>query len=56
MIQSEAGGIAEMTQTFHKTNHATIHINPNTIPSGIDRSQFDAWRGRYWENRAIDFQ
>lgn len=56
MIQSETGGIAEMTQTFHKTNHATIHINPNTIPSGINRSQFDAWRGRYWENRAIDFQ
>ncbi|MEL6413020.1 MAG: HNH/ENDO VII family nuclease, partial [Bacteroidota bacterium] len=53
MLQSEkVGGIAEMTQTFHKANHTTIHINPSTIPSGINRDQFETWRISYWKNRA----
>lgn len=26
MTQTNTSGIAEMTQTFHKTNHGTIHI------------------------------
>ena len=55
MTQTNSSGIAEMTQTFHKTNHSTIHINPNTIPSGINRSQFNSWRRSYWINRAKDF-
>lgn len=55
MLQSDAAGIAEMTQTFHKTNHATIHINPNTIPSGINRSAFATWKRNYWKHRANDF-
>ncbi|MGX5109036.1 HNH/ENDO VII family nuclease [Enterobacter cloacae] len=36
MLQTQDSPIAEMSQTFHKTNHRIIHINPNTIPSGID--------------------
>ena len=44
MSQTQDGSIAEMSQTFHKTNHGIIHINPNTIPSGIDRSVFYIWR------------
>ncbi|HFK5734457.1 TPA: HNH/ENDO VII family nuclease [Enterobacter sichuanensis] len=44
MSQTQDGSIAEMSQTFHKTNHGIIHLNPNTIPSGIDRSVFDTWR------------
>ncbi|MHA7058270.1 HNH/ENDO VII family nuclease [Aquimarina sp. M1] len=55
MLQSDSAGIAEMTQTFHQTNHATIHINPNTIPSGIDRNAFNTWKRNYWKERANDF-
>ncbi|MFB9085874.1 HNH/ENDO VII family nuclease [Erwinia tracheiphila] len=28
MLQTQNGPIAEMSQTFHKTNHGIIHINP----------------------------
>ncbi|MEM9633745.1 MAG: HNH/ENDO VII family nuclease [Pseudomonadota bacterium] len=55
MIQTEKGAIAEVTSTFHKTNSKTIHINPNTIPSGINRSAFNSWRANYWRNRGNDF-
>ncbi|WXF89260.1 HNH/ENDO VII family nuclease [Pseudomonas syringae pv. atrofaciens] len=41
MIQTQNGGIAELTQTFHQKYSSTIHINPNTIPSGIDRPLFN---------------
>lgn len=47
MLQTQNGPTAKMSQTFHKTNHGVIHINPNTIPSGIDRAAFDAWRKLY---------
>jgi hypothetical protein len=55
MLQTADGPIAEVTQTFHKTYSNTIHINPNTIPSGIDRAAFNMWRQNYWINRANDF-
>ena len=55
MLQSEAAGIAEVTETFHKLNHKIIHINPNTVPSGINRNQFNTWKRNYWKNRANDF-
>jgi hypothetical protein len=55
MLQTADGPIAELTQTFHKTNHKVIHINPSSIPSGIDRREFDAWRARYWIDRAKGF-
>ncbi|UFJ43393.1 HNH/ENDO VII family nuclease [Brevibacillus humidisoli] len=54
-IQTNDSPIAEVTQTFHKDNHSIIHINPNTIPSGINRAEFDKWRKAYWKNRANDF-
>jgi len=56
MTQTQDGAIAEMTQTFHQQHSSVIHINPNTIPSGIDRAAFDTWRRDYWKNRAHDFQ
>ncbi|WP_282187987.1 HNH/ENDO VII family nuclease, partial [Photorhabdus noenieputensis] len=56
MLQTQNGPIAEMSQTFHKVNHKAIHINPNTIPSGIDRATFNKWREQYWSNRAGDFK
>ncbi|MBC7950760.1 MAG: DUF637 domain-containing protein, partial [Rhodospirillaceae bacterium] len=52
MLQTQDGPIAELSQTFHQTNSTTIHINPNTIPSGIDRVAFDKWKAQYWQQRA----
>ncbi|MGE9760283.1 hemagglutinin repeat-containing protein [Pseudomonas sp. PDM20] len=53
--QTQTGPIAEMTQTFHQQNSSVIHINPNTIPSGIDRAAFDKWKAQYWEQRAAGY-
>ncbi|NBI31101.1 hypothetical protein ERL59_19395 [Chengkuizengella sp. YPA3-1-1] len=55
-IQTDDGPIAEVTQSFHFDNFGTIHINPNTIPSGVDRKEFDKWKKQYWQNRALDFE
>ncbi|MBY6062825.1 HNH/ENDO VII family nuclease [Pseudidiomarina sediminum] len=55
MTQRQQGSIAEMTQSFHEGNHNTIHINPSSIPSGINRTEFNNWRSYYWKNRASDF-
>jgi RHS repeat-associated protein len=54
-IQTADSPLAEMTATFHQDNSAVIHINPNTIPSGIDRDAFEAYRRAYWINRAKGF-
>ena len=55
MLQTASSPIAEVTRTFHQTYSSIIHINPNTIASGIDRMAFNAWRAEYWMNRANDF-
>ncbi len=55
MTQKHDGAIAEMTQTFHQKNSKVIHINPSSIPSGIDRAEFNKWRSRYWKSRANEF-
>ena len=52
MTQKQDGPIAEMSQSFHKGNHRIIHVNDNSIPTGIDRNQFNKWRSQYWKNRA----
>ena len=54
-LQTNDSAIVEMTQTFHQTNSRVIHINPSSVPSGIDRSAFNAWRRDYWRSRACDF-
>ncbi|MEM6162703.1 HNH/ENDO VII family nuclease [Erwinia sp. P6884] len=56
MLQKQDGPIAEVTQIFHKDNHKVIHINDNSIPSGINRSEFNKWRSDYWRQRANDFK
>ncbi|WP_145574323.1 hemagglutinin repeat-containing protein [Yersinia alsatica] len=56
MLQRQDGPIAEVTQTFHKDNHGVIHINDNSIPSGINRTEFDKWRSNYWKERAQAFK
>lgn len=53
--QRNDGSLAEVSQTFHKQNHKVIHVNPSSIPSGINRSYFDGVRKRYWMQRAEDF-
>ncbi|MFB1052105.1 HNH/ENDO VII family nuclease [Paraliobacillus sp. JSM ZJ581] len=53
--QRNTSSIAEVTQIFHKENSSVIHINPNTIPSGINRTEFNKRRTDYWKNRANDF-
>ena len=55
MLQTENGPIAEVAQTFHQQNSKIIHINPSSIPSGINRTAFDTFRKEYWINRARDF-
>lgn len=55
MLQSADGPLVEMTQTFHQVNSRIIHINPSSIPSGIDRAAFGTWRSEYWIQRAADF-
>ena len=55
MTQTQDGAIAEVTSTFHSENSSIIHINDNSIPSGIDREAFDKWRSDYWKSRANDF-
>ncbi|EJF87639.1 hypothetical protein ME1_00994, partial [Bartonella vinsonii subsp. arupensis OK-94-513] len=52
MLQTHDSPIAEVTNEFHKKNTAVIHINPNTMGSGIDRDIFDRWRSKYWKDRA----
>jgi len=56
MLQRQDGPIAEVTQAFHKENHGVIHINDNSIPSGINRTEFDKWRSNYWKERAQAFK
>jgi filamentous hemagglutinin len=41
MLQTQSGPIAEVTATMHQQYSRILHINPNTIPSGINRSAFE---------------
>lgn len=56
MTQTNDSAIVEVTQSFHQQNTKVIHINPNTIPSGINRSEFNIWKSNYWKSRANDFK
>ncbi|HBL6594621.1 TPA: hypothetical protein LR817_002797 [Listeria monocytogenes] len=56
MTQREISSIAEVEQSFHQINSKTIHINPNSIPTGIDRKAFNKWRSDYWKERAKEFK
>ena len=33
-----------------------IHVNPNTIPSGINRGEFNKWKTQYWIERAKTYR
>lgn len=55
MLQKDGEAIAEVSRSLHSGYYKTLHINPSSTPSGISRSQFDAWRSAYWRARANDF-
>ncbi|WP_399553683.1 HNH/ENDO VII family nuclease [uncultured Vagococcus sp.] len=46
--------MAEVEKSFHQSNSSVIHINPNSVLSGIDRKAFNKWRSDYWKNRVND--
>lgn len=52
MIQQEAGGIIEIPESAHKKGHKVLHINPSSVPSGINRKAFAVLRRNYWKWRA----
>lgn len=52
MIQKETGGIMEIQDSIHKGNHGLLHINPSSIPSGIQRNAFSSFKSDYWKRRA----
>lgn len=52
MIQQESGGIMEVPESVHKKGHKVLHINPSSIPSGINRKAFAVLRRNYWKWRA----
>ena len=56
MLQQQNEAIAELTETLHKRNHGTIHINPSSISSGINRDEFSKWKKGYWKERAKDIE
>jgi hypothetical protein len=55
MTQRQSGAVAEITATMHRAYSRILHTNPSTVPSGIIRSVFDAWKRNYWRFRACDF-
>ena len=54
-LQTNDSALVEISQTFHQQNTKTIHINPSSTPSGIDRNAFNAFKRDYWKSRANDF-
>jgi len=54
-LQGNDDALFEIGGTFHQQNNSTIHINPNSIPSGINRTEFNNFRKRYWQRRASEF-
>ena len=56
MTQMDDSALAEVSTSFHQKNSKVLHINPNSIPSGINRSDFNKWKTEYWMTRAKDFE
>ncbi|MEY3105965.1 MAG: hypothetical protein RIT35_125, partial [Pseudomonadota bacterium] len=56
LIQTNEGGLAEITAAMHQKYYSTLHIDSNKVPSKIDRAAHDKWRGEYWKSRAKDFE
>lgn len=56
MQQSDKmGGIMELSNSTHQKNHGVLHVNTHDIPSGINRTDFEALKKAYWKKRAEMF-
>jgi RHS repeat-associated protein len=64
MLQTQDGPLAEVTQSMHLAqgdylgsgSYNTLHWKVGSdIPSGIDRPAFEAWKEKYWQERAKGF-
>ena len=55
LIQKQDGAVAEVAQSMHQQYTRIIHINPNSVPAGMDRAASNAWKRAYWQNRASGF-
>lgn len=57
MQQSDhGGGMMELKASTHAEHHSTLHINSGSaIPSGINRTAFNALKRAYWKQRAKGF-
>jgi len=53
-LQTMESPLVEITQAMHQKYSKIIHINPKSIPSGIDRKIFDAWKAKYWQQRLLE--
>ena len=54
LIQSDQAGLVEVSNTMHTQWSKTLHINPTTIQSGINRSAFRTFRENYWFSRGLE--
>ncbi|WP_052354353.1 HNH/ENDO VII family nuclease [Flectobacillus major] len=53
-LQSDKAALIEVTRTMHEQSSRILHINPNSIGSGINRAAFDIYRSTYWHIRALE--
>jgi len=52
MLQSDGGPLIVISGSMHQTYSKILHVNPNSIPSGIDRRAFATFRRHFWKNEA----
>jgi RHS repeat-associated protein len=53
-LQSDKAALIEVTRTMHEQWSKILHINPNSVGSGINRAAFDIYRSTYWHIRALE--
>ena len=56
VLQTSDGPLVEITNQLHTKYKKQLHINPDSWESAIDRPDFKTFRGRYWKERAKDFE
>jgi len=52
MLQSDGGPLIVLSGSMHQKYSKILHINPNKIPSGIDRQACDTFRRHFWKKEA----
>ena len=54
-LQSDKAALIEVSQKIHQGWTKTLHINPTSIPSGINRDAFNLYRAAYWQLRLTEY-